>query len=280
MSPKPGFLYFTVDARHLRQLGRELVADRKTALAELVKNAYDADATRVWVDFIDPSEGGVLEIRDNGEGMTLEVVREAWMRLSTAYKERQPLSACYRRIRAGQKGIGRFAAETLGRRLVLSSTTEGSSTCVVVEFDWVRFDELDVPLHEIGNTYRIEPASQEEHGTCLRIEGLWQAWGEEDRKGVRRVIQLLQPPFPIADAYGAEAITASASTATAYECRPMVSMSTIGYTSTSSLGSAKCFPLSATTTGLGTSLCRDTATFFSSTRPAARGSSRTKRSKK
>jgi DNA mismatch repair ATPase MutL len=36
-------------------LGRELITDRVTAVFELVKNCYDANATRVTVDLINVS---------------------------------------------------------------------------------------------------------------------------------------------------------------------------------------------------------------------------------
>lgn len=44
-----GNLHFSVDARLLFELGEQLVARKSVALAELVKNAYDADATKVTV---------------------------------------------------------------------------------------------------------------------------------------------------------------------------------------------------------------------------------------
>ena len=195
MTGNSGFLHFKVDARILSQLGRELVAKRTTALAELVKNAYDADATNVTIHFINPAEGGLLEIRDTGEGMDLATIRDHWMRLSTGNKERNPISPRFKRIRGGKKGIGRFAAHSLGERLVLSTTTEGSDERIVATFEWTNFeqasteicekeglakkretrgkkenrekDERGVLLENIGSPYRIEPAPLEEKGTGL-----------------------------------------------------------------------------------------------------------------
>ena len=212
-----GTLHFSVDARILRQLGQELVADRTTALAELVKNAYDADATRVSVNLLDPAEGGELEVHDDGSGMDLDTIRDCWMRLSTGNKERQPLSPLFRRSRLGRKGIGRFAAHTLGKHLVLSSTVSGATTRVIAEFDWDAFDQPpgpsgashEVRVEEIGVAYRTEPAPAGEHGTTLSISGLRAAWGERDIRSVRRVIQLLQPPFPLAKEYRSAVPSAS-----------------------------------------------------------------------
>lgn len=43
---------FTVDAGLIQRLGYELVGRAETAVSELIKNSYDADATVVDVDFI------------------------------------------------------------------------------------------------------------------------------------------------------------------------------------------------------------------------------------
>jgi DNA mismatch repair ATPase MutL len=63
---------FTVDTHLFRELGELLVGRDSTALVELIKNAYDADATRVVVvgDQISNSEKGSITILDNGIGMS------------------------------------------------------------------------------------------------------------------------------------------------------------------------------------------------------------------
>ena len=204
MSSSDGRLYFGVEARHLRQLGRELVANRTTAVAELVKNSYDADATRVQLIFRDPDKGGILEVVDDGSGMTLQAVQDRWMRLSTNHKAQRPTSPKYQRIRGGSKGIGRFATESLGERLVLKTTVEGDAQLVVATFEWSEFDEPGVSLEAVGCTYRRDACEEERHGTMLRIEGLHDKWSSRDLSLVRKAIQLLQPPFPIAEAYRAQ----------------------------------------------------------------------------
>lgn len=195
-----GELYFGVDARHIRQLGQELVGDRTTALTELIKNAYDADATSVTLRFEKAlrKPGGVLEVEDDGNGMTLREVERGWMRISTNMKAVEDRSPRYGRTRAGRKGIGRFATETLGGKLILRTKARGRTRAIVIEFDW----ENDYPsgreLTAIPNEYRTEPAPKAEHGTLLRIEGLYDAWDDAARKRVRRAVRLLQPPFPVA----------------------------------------------------------------------------------
>ena len=110
---------FSIDAKHIHRLGFELVGKQETALSELIKNAYDADATNVNIEFKDYSKaGGVLIIKDDGSGMTERDIRNSWMRISTDYKETNTISSHFGRSRAGRKGIGRFAVERLGKRLI------------------------------------------------------------------------------------------------------------------------------------------------------------------
>ena len=111
---------FSIDAGLIDRLGRELVGRAETAVSELIKNAYDADATNVDVDFIDTeNSGGTLIISDNGVGMTKDKLVTGFMRISSSDKLENPISERYHRTKAGRKGIGRFATQRLGEELVI-----------------------------------------------------------------------------------------------------------------------------------------------------------------
>lgn len=199
-SARSGQLFFGVDARHVRQLGRQLVGDRVTALVELVKNAYDADATQVLLSFSTNMDvaGGRIVVSDDGTGMSLDDIRTSWMRIAGDQKEVSPKSPLYGRTRAGRKGIGRFAAESLGRKLILWSTQVGKEEAVEVEFDWDIAYEAGLNLQDVANHYRLVPAAAEASGTKLTIEGLNDPWTSSQRARVARALLLLQPPFPVA----------------------------------------------------------------------------------
>ncbi|MEJ7679030.1 MAG: ATP-binding protein [Segetibacter sp.] len=64
-------LHFTVDSALLRELGEKLVETVHIALVELVKNSYDADATKVEIIFTTDISGDTqIKIIDNGVGMS------------------------------------------------------------------------------------------------------------------------------------------------------------------------------------------------------------------
>src|SRR5580704_6071149 len=116
MSPprKLGEGSFSVDAALLFQLGEELVNRRSVALAELIKNAYDADATQVTLRLRDISRpGGTIEIADNGTGLSYAALTGSWLRIATSAKANESVSPGLHRPRAGAKGVGRFAARRL-----------------------------------------------------------------------------------------------------------------------------------------------------------------------
>ena len=67
--------------RTLEHLGVQMYKQRPAALAELVANAWDADATRVWIEV---PEGPVattsqITITDNGSGMTPDEVADLYL---------------------------------------------------------------------------------------------------------------------------------------------------------------------------------------------------------
>lgn len=79
---------FTVDTHLFRELGELLVGRDSTALVELVKNSYDADATEVTVfgENLGKSSGRIL-ITDNGIGMTSESFKSSFLRIASRIKE-------------------------------------------------------------------------------------------------------------------------------------------------------------------------------------------------
>ncbi len=77
---------------HSDRLERELVAKQKTALSELVKNGYEADATEVEVRLFGWGEPGAMEIRDNGIGMDRDELVGGFLRLASDNKVREPRS--------------------------------------------------------------------------------------------------------------------------------------------------------------------------------------------
>ena len=187
---------FSVDASHISRLGRELVVKKETAVSELVKNAYDADATQVTLTFenVDLS-GGRLTIEDDGHGMIREQLIAGFMRLSTTDKIHTPYSPRFHRLRAGSKGIGRFAAHRLGKKLTIITQTRQSATALQVDIDWSQF-EADQELIVITNQIKEVPKTRKS-GTTLLIDDLEDGWTVASLERVYRYLADLLQPFPL-----------------------------------------------------------------------------------
>jgi signal transduction histidine kinase len=186
---------FSVDAGIIDRLGRELMAKQETAVSELVKNAYDADATEVTLQFVNTDfVGGTLIVEDDGHGMDLTALRMGFMRLSSTDKVHNPVSPKYGRKRAGRKGIGRFATQRLGRKLTIITQTEESETALSVIIDWDDY-KIDRDISLVANQVEEFP-KQKPRGTTLIIDDLRENWTvAEIQRVFRYVSDLLQPSY-------------------------------------------------------------------------------------
>ena len=102
-------LKWRFDVSTFRLIGRDLITDRVTALFELVKNCYDANAQNVNVIFENVGAGkkqAVIRVEDDGYGMSFEDIRDKWMVIGTSSKRARPYSPKpFNRKCVGEKGI-------------------------------------------------------------------------------------------------------------------------------------------------------------------------------
>ena len=117
---------FTVDSHLFSELGALLVGRDSTALNELVKNAYDADAKTVIVlgEGLDTAKG-FIRVIDDGIGMTPDAFELGFLRIAARVKrEGERRSAVFQRKYTGRKGIGRLAAHKLASQIRVLSTPD------------------------------------------------------------------------------------------------------------------------------------------------------------
>lgn len=136
-------LRFRTNSRHISQLGRELVTDFVTALVELIKNSYDADAygVKIILDSPNTPESKIILI-DTGSGMTQEDFENKWMVIGTNNKVTEPFSAKGRK-KAGKKGIGRFSVERIAEKVSVYSFT-ATEQPYKVKINWNSFEDINI----------------------------------------------------------------------------------------------------------------------------------------
>ncbi|MFE0985890.1 sensor histidine kinase [Streptomyces rochei] len=213
-------------ARLMSTLGEELISNERVALTELVKNAYDADASLVLIRFRLPQDGddGAIEVWDDGHGMAPSTVRGTWMEIATSHRHRNPMSESGRRRVLGAKGIGRFASARLARTAAITTRRVGEPE-VTLDIDWGDFtngdaylDEVPVSLTTGGPTVFGEGGEAQRtldeilkeftsasagyrsgHGTVVRLKGLRGEWRAEEIGALRLSLSRLLPPPPPAE---------------------------------------------------------------------------------
>lgn len=219
-------LRFRPRARIMTTLGLELINSDTVALAELVKNAFDADAQYVLIivtgevtkEGLIEAETGTITILDDGHGMNEYVISSTWLEPATGFRRQSTVTPCGRRV-LGEKGVGRFAAAKLGTGLELTSKTKNDEE-VRLNIDWSTFDTDDKYLDEVqfalkiadegifGQTGSISRMWQTnikkylntkdrpafDHGTLLTITGLHNSWTPDDVENMHRALSRLVSP--------------------------------------------------------------------------------------
>ena len=159
---------FRASARTLDMLGRQQIAGIPTAISELFKNAHDAYADRVEIDFFRSDRLFVL--RDDGGGMTREEFERLWLTLGTGNKIRKRSTGRNlrrpdqeRRRVLGEKGIGRLAIAAIGPQVLVMTRARldsGPSDLVAAFINWTLFECPGVALDDIEIPIRTFPDGQ------------------------------------------------------------------------------------------------------------------------
>ena len=184
-------LNFNADAHLIKVLGEQLIATERVGILELVKNAYDANATECTVRFEKiPSlpdkldeykflnyDGPVIIVTDNGSGMSRDVIENGWLRpastLKTSIKEairEQKKEAIAKgkigtfnrwlneykkankgRLPLGEKGVGRFACHRLGKNLIIKTKTSDIDYEHVLKINWDDFDYAKGKIKDLSS---------------------------------------------------------------------------------------------------------------------------------
>jgi hypothetical protein len=185
---------FTVDSALLRELGERLVGKPYIALAELVKNGYDADANQVIITL--DSINGFLLVDDDGQGMTEEEFKDFWMRIGSTHKEKQRYSRRYKRLLTGSKGVGRLAVQFLAGSLMLATTSEYDLTKrLVANIAWEKAVTAGDLVQATVEYEILDSKSGFKKGTSIKLTNLKHKWSIEEVEGLASELWWLQPPF-------------------------------------------------------------------------------------
>lgn len=208
-------LRYKISSRATILLGRESVSKVESAIIELIKNSYDADASICFVYF--DIENNNLYLIDNGMGMTRKIIEDYWMTIGTDNKKDEYMSQ-KGRIKSGEKGIGRFALDRLGVICELYSKNSAENT-IRWKTNWNSFEESGKLLDDIDAEFEflsnelssfippavlssINDAEQRmktnfnfQSGTIIKVTGLRDDWTESKVNNLKKSLEFLIPPL-------------------------------------------------------------------------------------
>lgn len=215
-----GTMNMSISARVIYQLGEQLIKDEFVALTELIKNAYDADATGIRINIdtkIRTQYGrGRITVEDNGNGMTRSILFNSFLRISTNFKLIEKFSPLFNRRTLGEKGLGRLAMQRLGDHVTLISKPKVNeerlkkifnnadiefhkdydTTCL--EIDWTTFKDSNEDFGKMQTRYKHISDKGYRFGTTLIIDGIrnisfWQIGKKEINRFRKELFGLINP---------------------------------------------------------------------------------------
>lgn len=155
--------YVIEDSTLAELLGVQNFTNKESAILELVKNAFDANSTKLEIIF----DNNKLIVKDNGVGMNADDIKKHWMHVGKSDKEYETIDTNERkRVLAGSKGIGRFALSRLGSSVELFSQKNNErDKSILWVTDW---NKSTLSEKEHSNSY----------GTEIIISGLRDKWNK------------------------------------------------------------------------------------------------------
>ena len=189
---------FKVTSHIFELLGEQLVKNENVALLELVKNAYDADASEVDVimkEADNPTKGQII-IEDNGCGMDIDIIKNVWLEAGTDFKSTINETPIYHRHPLGEKGIGRFAVHKLGNKIELVSKQQNKKEIYFsINWDEIKkykyIDEIPINLSE----REPEIFKGNNTGTRIFITSLKNKWERGNIRDLYRSVIAFNNPF-------------------------------------------------------------------------------------
>lgn len=186
-------------------IGKDLITDDNLAVLELVKNSFDAGSNKVDLTFLNlnSSDSSKLIISDLGSGMSDYDLVNKW--LNIAYSEKKAKREEYGRILAGNKGVGRFSCDKLGKFLTIYTKKEDTEY-IKLYIDWSWFeqeDDIDLNIQDIeiemvtiseSEFINTTNYSAFKSGTILEISSLREKWTHSKILSLKRQLERLINP--------------------------------------------------------------------------------------
>ena len=181
-------LFHSVDAAHIRNIGEQSISNKIQAILELVKNSYDADSLDCIITFVGKKiNDHVIKIEqiiieDHGIGMTKNDLKNKLMKVGTNEKIDEKFSPKLHRRVSGEKGMGHYSVQRLGKMVNIITTPEPyksrdfdklDHTTYHLEINWKNYTS-GKDFEKISN--KLYVVEKQNFGTRIEISELNDEW--------------------------------------------------------------------------------------------------------
>ena len=203
MKTKQGELKMTFDPNTIEHLGVRMYSTLPPVLAELIANAYDADAKRV---FLTLQDNGVKEItvEDDGTGMSFDDINSKFLRIGRPRRQEEgtQVTGGNRKV-IGKKGLGKLSFFGIAHEIEIDTRKDGKRNTFVMSWDDIRKEkgEYKPKIEE-----RDEKCGKDEHGTKItlkKIQRISDFVPEELANNLSRMF-IIDPDFEITLQYNSD----------------------------------------------------------------------------
>lgn len=187
---------FTFNSNIINEVGEESISNPFIAIAELIKNSYDADSKQVIININNLGKHNTnISILDDGVGMDSDDIKDKWMDIGSPHKSDIEKTQEHHRIPVGAKGIGRFASHCLGKNLTLITSKKDELYGYKLSFKWNDYN-LRNKATDIDNLTEKFKIKRSTKGTSLIIKELKQDWNDQEKlRNLLKDIYLLTSPI-------------------------------------------------------------------------------------
>ncbi len=163
-------LEMKVDMNVIQHLGISMYATLPPVIAELISNAWDADATKVWIEVYDSDpENKKIVVKDNGVGMSVKEIQNSFLVIGKNRRKEGDITPGGRKV-IGRKGIGKLSMFGIADEIVVTSVKEINGKRIKNRFS-LNLNKIKnagtvyYPPHEIVNE-----ETEEQPGTIIEIK--------------------------------------------------------------------------------------------------------------
>ncbi|MCM1041292.1 MAG: TIGR02391 family protein [Bacteroides sp.] len=162
-------LIMSFDPHTIEHLGIKMYSVLPNAIAELVANAYDAEAQNVHIKLYDKEGDKRILVTDDGVGMSFDEINTNFLRIGRKRRsDDKGMSPNRLRKVTGRKGLGKLAFFGIGDTIRIKTYKNGK--CVDFTLSWKEL--MHTHKTEYEPKFEISDCDVSQHGTTIVLSDL------------------------------------------------------------------------------------------------------------